>query len=261
MPSLAEIQSRLRDAVVRGEAGGIAPLLAGGLAPGRRLTIHQRHYRASLVSAIRSKFPATAWLVGASILDDVASDFVREHPPTAPCMAEYGRTFPQFLSTRSMVSRLPYLCCFAELEWHIGEVAIAVDLPALTLAELAGAGADDLVSLRLTLQPGIRYRHLSWPVDELMRLFLADSAPERYELSPLDVRLEVRGARGSFVFSRIEHADYIFRTGLLAGLPIGQSAERALDACADFDPGRAFSTIVQSGCVVSSQPACGGSAS
>jgi len=60
MPSLAETQLWIRRAVVDGDTAGIPPQLIGGRDPRRRLAIHQRHYRSSLVAAIRTKFPATA---------------------------------------------------------------------------------------------------------------------------------------------------------------------------------------------------------
>src|SRR6516165_1172156 len=98
MPSLAEMQLRIRRAVVDGDTAGIAPLLIGGRDPGQRLAIHQRHYRSSLVAAIRTKFPATAWLLGMPFLDEAAKQFVRQQPPAAPCIAEYGEEFPRFIS-------------------------------------------------------------------------------------------------------------------------------------------------------------------
>ena len=73
MPSLADMQLRIRHAVVDGDTATIAPLLIGGRAPERRLAIHQRHYRSSLVAAVRTKFPATAWLLGMPFLDEAAS--------------------------------------------------------------------------------------------------------------------------------------------------------------------------------------------
>src|SRR6516225_6928728 len=80
MPSLTETQLWIRRAVVDGDTAGIPPQLIGGRDPRRRLAIHQRHYRSSLVAAIRTKFPATAWLLGMPFLDEAAQEFVRRHP-------------------------------------------------------------------------------------------------------------------------------------------------------------------------------------
>src|SRR5215472_9257519 len=108
MPALSELQSRFRDAVVYADAREIAPLLAGGPDPVRRLDIHQRNYQTSLVDALLVKFPATGWLVGTPLLTEAARRFVREHPPAAPCIAEYGADFPRFLWLCIGAERVPY---------------------------------------------------------------------------------------------------------------------------------------------------------
>src|SRR5262245_65946551 len=126
------MQLRVRGAVVDDEIAAIASLLVGGRYPAQRLAIHARHYRASLVAAIQSKFPATAWLLGTPVLLETAQEFVRQHPPAGPCIAEYGDQFPHFLSQHVGAARVTYLYSFAQLEWHLGQVAIAIDRPATT---------------------------------------------------------------------------------------------------------------------------------
>ena len=261
MPSLAETQLRIRRAVVDGNTTGIAFLLIGGRDPRRRLAIHQRHYRSSLVAAIRTKFPATAWLLGMPFLDEAAQEFVRRHPPATPCIAEYGEEFPGFLSTYLGAARAPYLCSFAELEWHLGQVAIAVDQPALALNAFSTLEINTLMDTSLMLQAGLRYLHASWPVDGLMKLYLTDTAPGEYPLAPADVWLEVRGSRGGFHIDRLDAAEFVFRNAVLERQPIGTAAERALDAGAGFDVGRAFTTLGRGGYVIgTTSPDRGGQA-
>src|ERR671931_532493 len=91
MPKLSDIQSHFRDAVIQADSASLtslAPLLAGGDEPEKRLAIHQRNYRQSLVEALLVKFPATGWLMGTSFVMQAAERFVPEHRPTAPCIAE-----------------------------------------------------------------------------------------------------------------------------------------------------------------------------
>src|SRR6516164_3164096 len=248
MPSLAETQLRIRRAVVDGDTAGIAPLLIGGRDPGQRLAIHQRHYRSSLVAAIRTKFPATAWLLGMPFLDEAAKQFVRQQPPAAPCIAEYGEEFPRFLSTYLGGARVPFLCSFEELEWHLGQVAIAVDRPALDA--FSALEINTLMDASLMLQAGFRYLHASWPVDDLMKLYLTDTAHSEYRLAPTDVWLEVRGSRGEFHINRLNAAEFVFRKAVLDRQSIGNAAQRALDTNAEFDAGQAFTTLVNGGYVI-----------
>ncbi|MBI2150031.1 MAG: putative DNA-binding domain-containing protein [Acidobacteria bacterium] len=249
MPPLAETQSRFRDALVTGDAAGITPLLTGGRYAEKRLAIHQRHYETSLVKALLGKFPATAWLAGTPFVSEAAKRFVHEHPPQAPCIAEYGENFPRFVSECPGAGRVPYLSEFATLEWHIGHVAIAVDRPAVAIEEFSTIDGGALPDTRLSLQTGLRYLHASWPIDELMKLYLTETAPERFELSPGDVWIEVRGARGEFHFSRLDAAEFVFRKSILERRSIGDAAERALDVNAAFDPGQALGALIAAGLV------------
>lgn len=249
MWSLAEMQRLVRRAVVTGDAAPLAGLLVGGRDPLNRLKIHQRHYETSLVTAIAGKFPATAWLVGAPFLSLAARAFVQDCPPTAPCIAEYGDRFPSYLASRAETERLPYLRNFAELEWMIGVVSIAIEHPALASDALAGLDESVLPDVVLELQPGARHLHAEWPVDDLMKLYLSDAAPERLVFEAADTWLQVRGARGTFDVKRLEPGDFVFRQAILDGQPIGEAAERALDAASGFDPGQGLATLLAEGLV------------
>jgi len=194
MPALADIQSAIRDALVRGDRSVLAPMLSGGADPEQRLAIHQRHYAASLTRALLDHFPATVWLVGSELVTDAATSFVRERPPSKPCIAEYGESFPRHLGEHPAARSLPYLSQFAELEWHLGWLALATE--------------DS---------PHLRYLHLHWSLDELIGVYLSDSAPDQFSLRHEDVWLEIRGLRGSLELHRLAPDDFLRRAS-------GQSA-------------------------------------
>src|ERR1700722_18669220 len=107
LPTLAEIQSSVRDAVIAENSEAISSLLVGGQAGRKRLEIHRRHYEISLVIALVGKFPATGWLVGTPFVTEAARHYVHDQPPEAPCIAEYGEGFPQFLAECPGGERLP----------------------------------------------------------------------------------------------------------------------------------------------------------
>src|SRR5882762_10037094 len=125
MRTLAEIQAGIREALVSGHTANVARVLLGGVYPEHRLAIHQRHYAASLTRALVDRFPATVWLVGSELVADAARSFIREQPPSTPCIAEYGETFPRYLGAHPAAVSLQYLAQFAELEWHLGRLALA----------------------------------------------------------------------------------------------------------------------------------------
>jgi hypothetical protein len=252
MPTLAETQLLFRDAVVLGDAQHVdflASLLVGGRCPEKRLIVHQRNYRQSLVDALLIKFPATGWLLGTPLLTEAAIRFIREYPPGAPYIAEFGARFPDFLSQCPAAVGAPYVREFAELEWYVGKAAIAVGSTPVTLEQLSSIQADVLPDTLLELHPGLHYLSPSWPVDELMELYLSESVPERFELSPAEVNIEVRGARGEFYFSRLDPAEAEFRKAISEGHSIGAAAESALEVNAGFDAGKGLVALVGAGLI------------
>jgi len=250
VPGLAEIQSRFRDAVVVGSGiEKIAPWLTGACDPQKRLTVHRRNYQTSLVDALLVKFPATGWLIGTPLLTEAARHFIQEHPPEAACIAEYGAAFPDFLAQFPRAEHLLYLREFAQLEWSIGQVSIAIATPPIDNDEFSKIDAQALPDALLILQPGLRYRHVSWPVDELIKLYLTETVPDQFDLSPAELFMEVYGARGNFHLSRLDAVEFIFRKSVSEGLSLGDAAERALDVNATFDPGGALSSLIAAGLI------------
>jgi hypothetical protein len=263
---LAGLQARTRDAVVLGTAGGLAPLLAGGADPLARMAIHQRHYRASLVQALLRRYPALTWLVGAAVAEAAAAEFVRLHPPQAPCIAEYGEGFPRKLATRPDLTRRPYLADLGALEWRLGQAAVAVDRPVLGLDALAAVAPERLGDAVLGLQPGLFFLDASWPVDRLMEVFLKSERPgpigleaEPVGLEAESLKLQICGARGSVRFGRLTPGSMAFRAGVAGALPLADAAERALAAEPGFQAGPALVSLVAEGLVVSVTCPSGGS--
>ena len=249
MPSLADLQASVRQAVVLGEIETIAPLLVGGRDARKRLAIHHRHYEASLVTALLDRFPGTIWLVGSTFVTEAARQFVRRRPPSRPCIAEYGENFPAFLSAEPGAAALPYLRPFAELEWHMGRLSLAVTLPALGRGDLPALNPDLVADARITMQPGVHYFHAAWDVDNLLRVYLTDSAPDQFSLQSGDAWIELRGARGELQMNRLDRASFAFRSALSAGQLLGDAAVSALELDPTFDAGQALATLITDGLV------------
>lgn len=256
MISLADVQRQIRNAVVTGEMTPAASLFVGGGDPVARLAIHRRHYATSLVTALMGRFPATGWLVGSRMLEDAAATFVRQYPPTAPCIAEYGQAFPDFLTRQPGADRVPYLQAFADLDWHLGRLAVAIDSPPVEHAAWVGVPSGAVADAFVTLQPGTHYVHADWPIDEIFVAWLANSAPaglRRLRLADAPVWIEARGARGSFRFNRMTEGEFAFRVALWSGASLGQAAERAIDIDPTCDPARALSSLIEARIVTSLQ--------
>jgi hypothetical protein len=182
MSTLADLQGQVRQALLTGDVTPLERVLAGTGDPTRRLAIHGRHFAASLTKVLLDRFPATVWLVGSTLIREAARKFVRQHPPTRPCLAEYGEGFPAFLALHVGAYDIPYLSQFAELEWHVGRLSLAVDAPAITLENLSSLNAMALPDATLALQAGLHYLSCDWALDELISLYLADKPPDTFAL-------------------------------------------------------------------------------
>ena len=51
--------------------------------------------------------------------------------------------------------------------------------------------------------PNVQYIHLDWALDELIGLYLTDTAPDVYALRQEDIWLELRGLRGELQMNRL----------------------------------------------------------
>jgi hypothetical protein len=241
---LAVTQRALRRAIVECDDTYIVDKLVGGRDPRTRLAIHRRNYETSLVNALFTKFPATHWLIGSASLAESARRFIQWQPPRAPCIAEYGEDFPAFLATMPIAERVPSMRWLAELEWHVGKVAIAIEFPALALADLADHDPETLLAARLTMQPGARYLQTPWPVDRLLELYVTESAPEQFQLVPANLCLQIHGARGAYQIRHLDPAEFAFRTSLQDGRTIEEAADAALATDAAFDPGQGVASLM-----------------
>jgi hypothetical protein len=233
--------------MVIGEMPRCASTLVGGDDPARRFAIHARHYNASVARAIVGRFAATVWLVGSEPIIRAAAAFVREHPPTMPCMAEYGVGFPAYLASFAGDALPPYTGQFATLDWHLGRVAIAADAP--PVATLAHCDRERIGDVRITLQDGIAYVSTAWSLDELIAFYLADEAPESYALREEATWLEVRGSRGELSMRRLTRGDFVFRQALATGITLADAAALGADADSLFSAPDALIQLLAEGLV------------
>lgn len=249
MPSLSETQARVRAALVTSAFEPAAPLLVGGAMPSRRLALHHRHYHASLRDTLRSRFPATAWLIGDGAVSAAAAAFVVEHPPRVFCMAEFGDGFPAYLAVQPGLAAVPYLEAFARLEWEVGRVSVAVSDPALDLTWLQAQDPGTIGTMTLTLQPGLAWLRSSWSVGALMQLYLAGDHPDAFTMHAADTWTEVYGARGTVDVRALSTGVWHFRRALAEGDTIEVAAGAALDADPSCDPGGALVHLIVDGLV------------
>ena len=249
MPSLSDTQAQFRDAVTGGPADGLLATLRCPADPAVRLDIYRRHHRESFRRHLRGRYPTLEWLLGTDPLVALCDATLRQSPPRAPSMSEYGQELVETL--RADDSGLPpYIADVARLDWALGCVSVAVDHSGITIVALATVPADALDAVTLTLQPGLAHVAAGWPVDELVQLRLADAAPEQLAFLPQDTHLELRGARGRFSLRRLAPGEFTFRARLATGESLGRAAEAALAIQSSFDVSAALAALFAEGLVI-----------
>ena len=115
-----------------GDAGAAArEIEADGLAPEARLEIYRHHVLTTLTSALEATFPVVCRLVDRRFFAYAADRYLRAHPPTGPCLFEYGDSFPDFLAAFPPCRDLAYLPDVARLEWAMNAALHAADVDAI----------------------------------------------------------------------------------------------------------------------------------
>jgi Putative DNA-binding domain len=98
MPSLRELQTTFGRALLGADGEELACVRGDGLAPSARVQIYRHHVFASLTKALKDTYPVVCRLVDERFFAFAADHYIRTCPPAAPCLFEYGGSFPRFLA-------------------------------------------------------------------------------------------------------------------------------------------------------------------
>src|SRR5262245_56573424 len=79
----------------------------------KRFAVYRNNVAASLINALRARFPATQTIVGPEFFFAAARTFVAAHPPRSKILSQYGDDFPGYLAG---IRSLRYLPDVARLE-------------------------------------------------------------------------------------------------------------------------------------------------
>ena len=238
MAALRELQAAIGAAMLGGDASAAGrEIEPDGLAPEARLEIYRHHVLTTLTSALEATFPVICRLVDRRFFAYAADSYLRAHPPTGPCLFEYGDSFPDFLAAFPPCRDLAYLPDVARLEWAMNAALHAPDVDAMDPACLAHIAAEDTPRLTFAVDPSVSYLESPWPVEQIWRANQdEDSAPsDPIDLASGGVRLEVRRAGDVVSMSPLAAADYALRTALARGGTLEDATAAALGVDPHFD--------------------------
>jgi hypothetical protein len=202
--------------------------------PARRYAVYRNNVVASLMAALRSRFPAVESIVGEEFFAGLARRFVIAEPPRSPLLVTYGDAFAEFLEGFAPARELPYLADIARLEaarTRAYHAADAVPVDAARFAALDGALVE---TIRIDLHPSVEIVRSAFPVVTIWAM----NCGER-ELAPID---DWRGEDALVARPHLEvevralpPGGAAFLRALAAALPLGEAAQKALDEDGAFD--------------------------
>jgi hypothetical protein len=251
MPTLHELQKRFAAAVIGGDASEVArPIIDDAPGAAARVGIYVNHFHVTLIDALAATFPVVRELVGGPFFQAVARRYVREEPPTRPCLFEYGGGFPAFLERLPEARSLAYLADVARLEWAINEAWHAPDTPAVdegAAARLIAAGSSDL---GLRLHPSCRLVASPFPLHRIWQVHQkACREREAVDLDAGGVRLLVHRQHDEVGWIDLPPADFAFLDSMImnGSLQKALTFARAVDRA--FDPTAALAALIEGGLV------------
>ena len=258
MTSLRELQRDVRRALLgRGDEAAAALVAEDGLTAEARIGIYRHHVFTALTAALAATFPVVCQLVDERFFGYAADRYIRQEPPSGPCLSEYGATFPAFLGAFPPCRGLPYLADVARLEWAMNRALHAPDHAPLEAGALRARAAAMTGDEVFALDPSLSLVASPWPVDRIWRANQPEAAADTtVDLSAGGVALEVRRLGDDVVFRGLDDGVFAFREALAEGRQVSEAVGRALAADEGFDLSGAFGAILEEGLLAGiAQPA------
>jgi hypothetical protein len=237
MSALRDTQAAFHAALLGDEpAAAIRDISGDGLAPEARLAIYRHHVAETLGDLLQAVYPVVCRLVDARFFAYAADRFIAAHPPTSPCLFEYGEAFADFLAYFEPCRALTYLPDVARLEWALNRAEHADDAATLDVRLLGEVPAEDFDRLTFRLHPSVTLLRSPWPIDRIWRASQLDAGPDTtVDVQSASASLQVWRRNEDVLLRPLASADFAFRLALADGRTLGTSAEIASAADPGFD--------------------------
>jgi hypothetical protein len=248
MPTLRELQSHFRAALLDGDGrAAVAAVHDGDLGAPARLAVYRHHVVTSLTATLESTYPVVARLVDPRFFRYAADRFIRAHPPTGPCLFEYGAGLADFLAGFEPSRHLAYLPDVARLEWAMNVALHAPDVSLLDPEALRFPTA-------IALHPSLTLLASPWPIDTIWYANQPDASEQAVDLDAGQVRLQVWRAGDDVVFRRLAVGAYAFREALGRTGAVELAAGAALATDPALDLARVVRDLLDDEVLIARQP-------
>jgi hypothetical protein len=203
------------------ERSGSAP---EGLIRSRRFQVYRNTMFASLIDALRARYPVIEKLVGEEFFKAAVGLYIEAEAPRSPVLTEYGEGFSSFLAGFEPARGLPYLADVARIEWLRHRAYDAADREAVKPADLACVPAERAFTLKFEFHPSAALISSAYPVVSIWEANAGGEEPRPIGPEmPGEAALIVR--RGDEVLVvRLDDAERAFAEALEEGATLGEAA-------------------------------------
>lgn len=216
--------------------------------PERRFAVYRNNVVASLIEALRAKFPATERIVGAELFRAMARLFAVALPPRSKILHAYGDDFGDFIAGFEPTADIVYLADVARLEAARTRAYHAADAGPLTAADFAEVDADIIGALQPGLHPSLELLRSRYPVVTIWSMNAGEM-----ELGPIgDYSAEdalILRPQWDVVVRRLPPGGAAFIEALQQHRTLAEAAEHALSADTRFDLTGNLAGLIGSGAV------------
>ena len=143
----------------------------------RRFSVYRNNVIDSLIKALQTGFPVISQLLGEQNFKNIASLFVRQHPPENPVINQYGDLFPTFLEGFEPLEHLPYLADTARLELALRRSYHAADSAFVHPSEFEALSPEALNLAQLRIAPHAFLIRSCWPIYSVWQYNTTPNAP------------------------------------------------------------------------------------
>lgn len=217
-----------------------------GPRPERRFSVYRNNVFWSLVEALRSRFPATAAIVGEEFFTAMAGEYVTHEPPRSPLLLAYGDTLADFVAGFEPASGLPYLPDVIHLEVVRSHAYHAADCLPLDASELGDIGPERLPLLTFRPHPSMMVIRSVHPVVTIWAMNSGEMPLGDIEDWRGEDALIVRPAMTVHVH-RLAPGGAVFVAALAEGRALGDAVDAALLSDSRFDLTANLAHVLQSG--------------
>jgi len=253
--SLRETQRAFCDAVLSGQAGGMAELLRNkGIPAGQRMQIYRNNNRIGFHATLQATYPVIERLGGADWFQQNAQEYQLRFPSRCGDLQYLGQHYPGFLKKELAGTDYEYFADVAALEWAYQEVLTSADSKPLDPARLGNVAPDDHGRLVFALRPELRLIASPYP---LLAIWKANQAGAKTaSTDEAEIRLDAGDSR-ILLIRRHDHielrelppASFALLQQFVRKVALGTATDAVAANYADFDLGSTLQQLLSLGTI------------